>query len=109
MKRLIGSTTLSLNFLVAGIAGALVLSPAVYAQQTAEKHQTTAVVENVDAEKGHIMLAHDPVPTLEWPAMTMGFSVEDKAVLKNVEKGQKIAFTFVDKDGRFVVTDIEKR
>lgn len=109
MKRLIGTTALSLNFLLAGVAGALVVAPSVYAQQTAEKHQTTAVVENVDAEKGRVMLAHDPVPTLEWPAMTMGFSVEDKALLKNVKKGQKIAFTFVDKNGKFVVTDIEKR
>ena len=51
------------------------------AQGTAPKvlsHQATGVVKAVDPAKGTVTLAHGPVKSLKWPAMTMRFIVKDK-------------------------------
>lgn len=109
MKKVIGATAISFSILFAGIAGTVSLVPAVYAQETVEKHQTTAVVKDVDQENGRVTLIHDPVPALDWPAMTMGFSVADRALLKDVKVGEKVTFTFTDKNSKFVITQIERR
>ena len=109
MKNVIGATAISFSVLFAGFAGSVALVPAVYAQEAVETHQTTATVKSVDKESNRVTLAHDPVPTLDWPAMTMGFAVADKAPLKDLKTGEKISFTFTKKNGRFVVTDIETR
>jgi Cu(I)/Ag(I) efflux system protein CusF len=43
-------------------------------------HKTTAVVKSVDTANGKVKLAHEPVKSLNWPAMTMNFSVKDPAL-----------------------------
>jgi membrane fusion protein, copper/silver efflux system len=40
-------------------------------------------------------LRHGPVPALEWPAMTMGFATEGPAQLRGFQRGDRVAFTFV--------------
>ncbi|MEK7360457.1 MAG: copper-binding protein, partial [Pseudomonadota bacterium] len=40
-------------------------------------------------------LAHGPIPTLKWPAMTMDFKVKDVALLRTLKPGQKIDFDTV--------------
>ena len=49
-------------------------------ESTAITHQTTAVVKAVDATNDKVTLAHEPVEGLNWPAMTMGFSVKNKTL-----------------------------
>jgi Cu(I)/Ag(I) efflux system protein CusF len=41
-------------------------------------HRTSAVVKAVDSTKGKVTLAHQAVKSLNWPAMTMTFSVKVK-------------------------------
>ena len=43
--------------------------------QTAAAHPATGVVKSVDRAKGTVTLAHGPVKSLNWPAMTMPFTV----------------------------------
>src|SRR5207244_8275707 len=38
-------------------------------------HKATGVVKAIDPSKGTVTLAHEPVKSLKWPAMTMGFVV----------------------------------
>jgi len=47
------------------------------AEQT---HKGSGTVKGVDAKAGKISLAHGPVSSLSWPAMTMDFEVRDKPV-----------------------------
>ena len=52
-------------------------------QGTAPKvmtHKATGVVKAVDSSKGTITLAHGPVESLNWSAMTMSFVVKDKSM-----------------------------
>jgi Cu(I)/Ag(I) efflux system periplasmic protein CusF len=58
-------------------------------------HKTNAVVEAVDVANGEVTLAHEPIKSLAWPAMIMGFSVTDKALFKKLPVGKKVEVEFV--------------
>ena len=74
-----------------------------FAQQ---QHSATGVVTKPPAN-GKVTIKHDPVPSLKWPGMTMGFVVKDKAVADKLKPGAKIEFQFVQ-DGRdYVVTSVK--
>ncbi len=61
------------------------------------KHQAvsgTGVVKAVAPDKGSITLAHQAIPALKWPAMTMSFKI-DKQLASTVKPGQHVAFELV--------------
>lgn len=70
-------------------------------------HKTTGVVKSVDAQKGVATLAHDPVPTLKWPSMTMSFAVKDKTMLDKLQPGKKVEFEFVQQGKDNVITSVK--
>jgi Cu(I)/Ag(I) efflux system protein CusF len=67
-------------------------------------HKTSAVVKAVDPAKGMVTLAHGPVQSLKWPAMTMGFSVKDKALFDRLSVGKKVDVEFMRQGSGYVVT-----
>ena len=73
--------------------------------QSTSVHQATGVVKSVDPSKNSVMITHDPVKSLNWPAMTMPFTVKDKALLNKLQPGKKIDFEFVQQ-GR-VITSVK--
>ena len=70
-------------------------------------HMATGVVKKVDARAGLVTLAHDPVKTMNWPAMTMGFQVKDKMLLDKLSVGKKVDFEFVQGSKGYVVTSVK--
>lgn len=64
----------------------------------------TGVVDNVDQSKGLVTLSHEPIASLGWPAMTMDFSVEDKALFNKLVKGKKVQFQFIKQHNQYVIT-----
>lgn len=46
-----------------------------------ETHNCKSTVKSVDAKKGTVSLSHDPIQSMNWPAMTMTFKAKDKAML----------------------------
>lgn len=77
------------------------------AAEASRKHSAEAVVESVDAGQGKVTLAHGPVKSLGWPAMTMGFTVKDKALLDRLRVGEKVNVQFKKQMSEYVVTDVE--
>jgi Cu(I)/Ag(I) efflux system periplasmic protein CusF len=73
----------------------------------ATTHQMKAVVKAVDATNGKVTLAHEPVKSLNWPAMTMGFSVKDKALFDNLAVGKKVEVEFIQQGSDHVVTRVK--
>jgi Cu(I)/Ag(I) efflux system membrane fusion protein len=72
-------------------------------------HKARGRVISLDAAGGHVELDHDPIPSLQWPRMTMGFMVEDKAQLRKLKKGDNVEFELrakPDKDGHYVISKI---
>lgn len=75
--------------------------------QSSASHSGTGVVKSVDAAAGSITLAHEPIRSLNWPAMTMGFKVGDKHLLDKVKRGDKVQFTLMQSGKDYVVTSIK--
>ncbi|MBS0309509.1 MAG: copper-binding protein [Proteobacteria bacterium] len=76
-------------------------------QPKAVTHQATGVVKAVDAAHGTVTLAHGPVKSLNWSAMTMGFSVKDKALFDKLAVGKKVQVDFVQQEANYVVTAVK--
>jgi len=72
-----------------------------------QQHSATGTVTEVDTTQGKLTLAHDPVASLEWPAMTMSFEVEDATLLRDLEAGDEVRFSFVQgSGGSYVIRQI---
>jgi len=108
-----------LRHIVIGIATALVLAPAYADQGHADKKSAAGAtqqpaapmadgeVRRVDKDAKKITLRHGPLTSLDMPAMTMVFQVQDPAMLDQVKVGDKIKFTAEKVGGAFTITKIE--
>jgi Cu(I)/Ag(I) efflux system membrane fusion protein len=75
----------------------------------AQTHRGTATVQAVDSNGGMVELDHGPIPTLNWPAMKMEFSVADKAALRGLRPGDHVEFELAPKaEGVYEVRSIKK-
>ena len=70
-------------------------------------YKATGVVMKVDAAKNKVTIKHEPVQSLNWPAMNMAFTVKDKALLDKMPKNKKIDFEFVQEGKNYVVTSVK--
>lgn len=69
-------------------------------------HKAMGTIKKVDAKTGVVTVAHEPVKTMNWPAMTMGFKVKDKMLLDKLGDGKKVEFDFVQDDKEYVITGV---
>ena len=101
-------------------AAALVGTPIAHAQSdmkhgheapsqsvASSSHHASGVVKSVDAAKGSVTIAHGPVETLKWPAMTMSFKAKDKNMLEQLKPGATIAFDFEQRGKDYVITRLK--
>jgi Cu(I)/Ag(I) efflux system protein CusF len=65
-------------------------------------HQASGKVTKVDRSAGRVTIAHGPVASLKWPAMTMAFEVRDKALFDKM-----LEFSFVEQNRKHVVTGVK--
>jgi Cu(I)/Ag(I) efflux system protein CusF len=93
------------NKAVASVAAGVALALAGLAH--ANHHLTDGEVRRVDREQGRITLRHAEIKALDMPAMTMVFSVRDKALLDRVNAGDRVRFAAVNESGKFTVTEIQ--
>jgi Cu(I)/Ag(I) efflux system protein CusF len=71
------------------------------------RHEAVGTVKSVDPAAGTVTLAHGPVKSLNWPAMTMGFTVKDKTLLDKLSVGKKVDVEIVQQDGKYVITAVK--
>jgi len=70
----------------------------------ARVHNATGVVTKLEKDK--VTIKHEPVQSMNWPAMTMSFQVKDNAVMQKLKKDQKVDFEFVQQGRDYVVTGV---
>ena len=76
------------------------------AASAAATHKASATVTKVDREAGTVTLAHGPIPSLKWPAMTMAFKVRDRQLFDKLTVGSKVEVDLM-KDGKdYAVTAV---
>ncbi len=67
-------------------------------------HKGVGTVKKVDPAVGKVTIAHGPIPTMKWPAMSMTFTVKDKALLGKLAPEKKVEFEFVQQGSDYVIT-----
>ncbi len=78
---------------------------------TMQPHSAAGKVLSIKAaaEKPSITIAHGPVSSLQWPAMTMTFRVASPELLTGVREGDAVAVRFVKGGGGgWLITQLEK-
>ncbi len=61
-----------------------------------------------EIESGRIKIAHDPIPALHWPAMTMWFLLHSP-LSSDMKVGNKVQFELAQTaSGKWVITRIER-
>jgi Cu(I)/Ag(I) efflux system protein CusF len=68
---------------------------------------TNGVVRKLDIDNKKLTIRHEEIKHLEMPPMTMVFKVRESAVLPPLQVGDKIKFSVVRENGKFVVTDVQ--
>lgn len=73
----------------------------------AKSHKGSGTVTNVDSAGGKVTIAHGPVQSMNWPAMSMTFTVKDKKMLAKLAPEKKVEFQFVQQGSDYVITSIK--
>lgn len=68
----------------------------------------TGSVKKIKADKGQLVIAHGPVPALQWPAMIMPFEATAEQIA-SVQEGDKIEFSFVGEGMKHRIVTLEKQ
>ncbi len=76
-------------------------------QPAAGAHAATGVIKKIDLQTGMVTIAHEPIKSLNWPAMIMAFKMQNKAMLKTLSVGKKVDFSFVQEGSSYVITSIK--
>ncbi len=72
----------------------------------AKSHKGVGTVKKVDPTGGKVTIAHGPIPTMKWPAMSMTFTVKDKALLGKFSQDKKVEFEFVQQGSDYVIMSV---
>lgn len=70
-------------------------------------HTAKGVVKKIDAKTGMVTVAHEPVQSMNWPAMSMDFKVKSKVLLDKFAVGKKVDFEFVKDPNGYLVTAVK--
>lgn len=70
-------------------------------------HKAIAIVKKVDATAGTVTLAHEPMKSLNWPAMTMGFKVTDRTLLDKLVEGKRVEVEFKQAGKDYLITSVK--
>ena len=76
------------------------------------KHTGTGTVRAVDAPSGYVELDHEPIASLQWPQMVMGFYAENREELRGLKAGDRVQFDVLpkpNKDGDWILKHIEAK
>ncbi|MDX0906314.1 hypothetical protein GOL75_14265 [Sinorhizobium medicae] len=68
---------------------------------------TKATVKKVDAKAKKVTLIHEELKSLEMPAMTMVFRVQDDAILEKLKEGANVEFVAERVNGKLTVTQVK--
>ncbi|KXS32715.1 MAG: Copper binding periplasmic protein CusF [Candidatus Gallionella acididurans] len=74
-------------------------------QAASVTHHGTGTVKKIAA--GMVTLAHGPIASLQWPAMTMSFKLKDAALAKGIKAGDVVDFELVQSGKDYMVTRLQ--
>jgi Cu(I)/Ag(I) efflux system protein CusF len=76
-------------------------------EKSSGTHKAAATVRSADTKAGTVTLDHGPVPSMNWPAMSMTFKLKDKAMMEQLAAGKKVEVEFVQEGKDYVITAVK--
>jgi Cu(I)/Ag(I) efflux system periplasmic protein CusF len=70
-------------------------------------HKTSAIVKAIDVANGKVTLEHGAIATLNWPPMTMAFTVKDKSLFDKLAVGRTVHVELVKEGTAYVMTAVK--
>lgn len=70
----------------------------------AGKHTAKGTVKSVNAKAQTVTLDHEAVKSMKWPAMSMTFKLQDKALMDKLTQGRKVEVEFEQRGKDYVIT-----
>jgi len=67
-------------------------------------HKGAGTVTDIDTANGKVTIAHGPIQTMKWPAMSMTFGIKDKTLLEKLSTGKKVEFEFIQRESDYIIT-----
>ena len=79
------------------------------AVQNAASHEGVGVLKAINTQAGKVQIAHEPIASLNWPAMTMWFTLHT-SVPGDVKVGDRIRFELEQTQGnQWDISKIERK
>ena len=75
--------------------------------ESTKTHTAVGVVSKNDPKAGTVTIDHEPVKSLNWPAMSMAFKVKDKAMLDKLAVDKKVQVEFQQQGKDNVITAVK--
>ncbi|MEO8467252.1 MAG: copper-binding protein [Gammaproteobacteria bacterium] len=69
------------------------------ATQPVAEHMAEGTLKAIDRDAGTVTIAHGPVASANWPAMTMTFKLANPEAAANLEPDQRVEFHFTIESG----------
>lgn len=77
--------------------------------QAQTKHEGYGVFKSVNTEAGKVQIAHQPIDSLGWPAMTMWFALRS-SLPHDLKVGDDVRFELVQENGKqWVIVMIRRK
>jgi Cu(I)/Ag(I) efflux system membrane fusion protein len=70
--------------------------------------EAQGIIKAINLSQHGLTLEHQAIPTLNWPAMTMDFSVMKNVSLDKLSIGDRVQFTLEKKEGHLTIITIQK-
>lgn len=70
---------------------------------------STGKITAIDATAGTVTLDHQAIPAVGWDAMSMGFTVSDPTMLKDLKVGDAVSFELKSAAEKTIITKIQKQ
>ncbi len=79
------------------------------AMQNAARHEGAGVLKAINAQAGKVQIAHEPIASLNWPAMTMWFTLHTP-MPADIKVGDRVRFELEQTHGnQWDISKIERR
>lgn len=75
-------------------------------KMSGKTHHAVGTVKSMDMARGTVTIAHGPVKSLKWGAMTMTFGVKDKMMLDKMAEGKKVEVDFVEAGSDYTIVKV---
>jgi Cu/Ag efflux protein CusF len=69
-------------------------------------HEASGRITAINAQ--HVTIAHGPVASLNWPAMTMQFSFARPELARGLAVGETVSFRFREASGAYVIESMRE-